>query len=135
MYPPSLLDTDILSELFKGHALVKAKAKEYIREHRRLTISIITKYEILKGLKAKGAQKQVDAFTRFCGHNIVLPITDSVVAKASDIYALLRQQGELISDADILVAAIAITNDLVFISNNSSHFTRIKGLRLDNWKI
>jgi tRNA(fMet)-specific endonuclease VapC len=65
MYPPSLLDTDILSELFKGHNLVKSRAAEYMREHSRLTISHITKYEILKGLKAKKAQKQIDAFTKF----------------------------------------------------------------------
>lgn len=75
MYPPSLLDTDILSKLFKGHNLVKRKASEYIREHSRLTISHITKYGILTGLKAKKAQKQIDAFIIFCRHNIVLPIT------------------------------------------------------------
>ena len=55
MHQPSLLDTDILSELFKGNSSVKARASEYIGEHRRLTISLITKYEILKGLKAKKA--------------------------------------------------------------------------------
>jgi tRNA(fMet)-specific endonuclease VapC len=53
MHPAAILDTDILSELFKEHELVKQRAAEYIREHSRLTISHITKYEILKGLKAK----------------------------------------------------------------------------------
>jgi len=135
MYPPSLLDTDILSELFKGHTLVKTRAAEYIREHNRLTISYITRYEILKGLKAKKAQKQIDAFNKFCIHNTVLPITDDVIVKAADIYASLKEQGELISDADILVAAIAITNNLVLITNNTEHFSRVKDLQLDNWKI
>lgn len=135
MHALSLLDTDILSELFKGHNLVKSKAAEYIAEHERLTISHITKYEILKGLKAKKAQKQIDAFNKFCIHNTVLPITDDVIVKAADIYASLKEQGELISDGDILVAAIAITNNLVLITNNTSHFSRIKDLQLDNWKI
>ncbi len=135
MYPPSLLDTDILSELFKGHILVKTRAAEYIREHKRLTISHITRYEILKGLKAKKAQKQIDAFNKFCIHNTVLPITDDVIVKAADIYASLKEQGELISDSDILVAAIAITNNLVLITNNTEHFSRVKDLQLDNWKI
>ncbi len=135
MYPPSLLDTDILSELFKGHSLVKTRTAEYIRKHKRLTISHITRYEILKGLKAKKAQKQIDAFNKFCIHNTVLPITDDVIVKAADIYASLKEQGELISDADILVAAIAITNNLVLITNNTEHFSRVKDLQLDNWKI
>lgn len=135
MYPPSLLDTDILSELFKGHNLVKSRAAEYIREHNRLTISHITKYEILKGLKAKKARKQIDAFNRFCKANAILPITDDVIVKAADIYADLKEQGVIISDADILVAAIAITNNLVLVTNNTTHFSQIEGLQLENWKI
>ena len=87
MHPPSLLDTDILSELFKGNTIVKARTSEYIKEHDRLIISHIAKYEILKGLKAKKAQKQIDAFMMFCKVNIVLPITDDVIIKAADIYA------------------------------------------------
>ena len=134
MHHPSLLDTDILSELFKGNNLVKSKTAEYIREHSRLTISLITKYEILKGLKAKKAEKQIDSFNRFCENNFVLPITDEVVVKAADIYASLREQGTIISDADILVAAIAIINNLTLVTNNTEHFLKITALKLDNWK-
>jgi predicted nucleic acid-binding protein len=49
MYPQSLLDTDILSELFKKNPNVRGKTVEYLAEHKRLTISHITKYEVLKG--------------------------------------------------------------------------------------
>lgn len=135
MQPQSLLDTDILSELFKKNPRVRDKAVEYLARHKRLTISHITKYEVLKGLKAKKADKQVKLFYRFCSANIVLPITDDVIIKAADIYASLKQNGSIISDADILVAAIAIVNDLVLVTNNTNHFSRIKGLKLDNWKI
>lgn len=135
MHPPSLLDTDILSELFKGNEAVKTKVSEYISEHLNLTISHITKYEILKGLKAKKAQKQINAFNIFCNANTIIPITDDVIIKASDIYAELREQGKVISDADIFVAAIAITNKFTLITNNISHFSRIKDLKLDNWMV
>ncbi|MBF0559015.1 MAG: type II toxin-antitoxin system VapC family toxin [Nitrospirae bacterium] len=134
MHPPSLLDTDILSELFKGNDSIKTKAAAYIHEHTQLTISQITKYEVLKGLKAKDAQKQIGVFLKFCEHNIVLSITDSAILKAADIYAALKKQGKLISDADILVAAIAITTNLILVTNNIDHFSRIDGLQLDNWK-
>jgi tRNA(fMet)-specific endonuclease VapC len=39
----------------------------------------------------------------------------------------------LIEDADILMAAIAIVEDLILITNNTSHFNRVKGLSFDNW--
>ncbi len=134
MYFPSLIDTDILSEFFKGNSQVRTRAEEYISEHKRLTISHIQKYEILKGLKAKNAKKQIKAFEMFCDANITLPITDDVIEKASEIYASLKATGILISDADILVAAIAIVNNLTLITNNTNHFSRIKVLKLDNWK-
>lgn len=134
MHPISLLDTDILSELFKEHERVTAEASEYIRQHGSLTISHITKYEILKGLKAKKATKQIIAFHTFCTLNNILPITDAVIEKAADIYAALKEKGSIISDADILVAAIAFVNGYTLISNNTDHFSRIDGLQLANWK-
>ncbi len=84
---------------------------------------------------AKKAQKQIDLFVTFCKFNTVLPITDDVIFKAANIYASLREQGLVISDADIFVASIAITNNLVLVTNNTNHFSRIQGLLLDNWKI
>src|SRR3989338_9767660 len=81
MYKPSLLDTDILSELFKGHGAVISHASGYISQYGYLTISQIAKYEILKGLKSKKAQKQTEIFNRFCSVNTVLPITDDVIVR------------------------------------------------------
>ncbi len=133
--PPSLLDTDILSELFRKNPKILARASDYIGIHRCLNISQITKYEILKGLKAKKAEKQIELFNRFCAINNVLPITDDVIVKAADIYASLKEKGCIISDADILVAAIAVVHNLVLVTNNTNHFSRIEGLLLNNWKI
>src|SRR6185503_21382187 len=96
------LDTDILSLLMRKNRSVLARAKEYLSEHDQFTISIITRYEILRGLKAKGAQQQASRFEDFCAKNRVLPITDDVVLRAADIYADLYRTGALISDADIL---------------------------------
>jgi predicted nucleic acid-binding protein len=39
----------------------------------------------------------------------------------------------LIEDADILMAAIAIDEKLILITNNTGHFNRIKELKIDNW--
>lgn len=68
-----VLDTDILLLLMRKNSSVLARAKEYLSEHGRFTISIITRYEILRGLKAKGAQQQASRFEDFCARNRVLP--------------------------------------------------------------
>ena len=51
--PAVLLDTDILSELLKQHPFVLQRVRTYLAEHERLAFSIITRYELLRGLKAK----------------------------------------------------------------------------------
>lgn len=133
-YLPSLLDTDTLSELFKNTPAVKKRATEYLFQHHSFYLSQINKYEILKGLKSKQAVKQVAAFEKFCNLNVVLSLTDKAITKAADIYADLKQRGLLITDADILVAAIALAHNLTLVTSNVSHFKRIKELRVENWK-
>ena len=105
-----VLDTDILSAVMKKNPVVIPKARSYLAEHGQFTLSILTRYEILRGLKAKGAAKQAIAFDRFCATNVVLPLTDEVVVKAAEIYAELSGRGALIGDADILIAASAPAN-------------------------
>ena len=83
--------------------------------------------------KSEVRHAKVAAFNSFCQGNEVLPITDPVVVRAADIYADLRARGQLIPDADILVAATAIENGLVLATNNLSDFVRIPGLQIDNW--
>ena len=131
--PRFILDTDILSLLMRKNAAVLARAGAYLSEHRRFTISIITRYEILRGLKAKGALKQAERFADFCARNQVLPIEDNVIAQAADIYADLYKRGELIADADILIAASAMANGCGIVTNNEAHFRRIAGLQVENW--
>jgi tRNA(fMet)-specific endonuclease VapC len=51
----ALLDTDILSALMRGVPAVVGKAGAHLAEQGRFRFSVITRYEILRGLKAKGA--------------------------------------------------------------------------------
>lgn len=128
-----VLDTDILSAVMKKNPVVIPKARSYLAEHGQFTLSILTRYEILRGLKAKGAAKQAIAFDRFCATNVVLPLTDEVVVKAAEIYAELRGRGALIGDADILIAASALVHGLGVLTNNEDHFRRITNLQVENW--
>jgi tRNA(fMet)-specific endonuclease VapC len=45
----------------------------------------------------------------------------------------LKRKGEILPDSDLFIAAIAIANGLVLVSNNERHFSRIGELRLENW--
>ena len=133
MEPKSLLDTDVLSGLMRKTPGALNRARTYLADHRQLTISLLTRFEILRGLKAKRATAQLAAFDLFCMSNEVLPMTDHVIVRAADIYADLHSCGQLIADADILIAATALENSLVMATNNLADFGRIAGLQIDNW--
>ena len=133
MEPKTLLDTDVLSGLMRRTPAALNRARTYLADYRQLTISLVTRLEILRGLKAKRATAQLAAFDSFCRNNEVLPISDQIIVRAADIYADLHIRGQLIPDADILIAATAIENSLVMATNNLSDFGRIAGLRIDNW--
>ncbi len=94
---------------------------------------MITRYEVLRGLKARNATRRQETFERFCAANILLPLSDEVIVRASEIYADLYQRGEMIGDADILIAATALVEGYGLATNNERHFGRIEGLDIDNW--
>jgi tRNA(fMet)-specific endonuclease VapC len=129
----ALLDSDVLSALMKRDAVAVLRAREYLAQHSQLSFSTITRFEILRGLKAKQATSQVGRFELFCGACEILSITDAIVDRAADIYAELHRVGKLIGDADILIAATALDARLDLVSNNASHFGRVAGLNVISW--
>jgi tRNA(fMet)-specific endonuclease VapC len=129
----ALLDTDTLSAAMKRHPAVLAKLGDYLAVHGLLSFSIITRYEVLRGLKAKNATTQIQTFESVCAASEIIPLTDEIVVKAADIYADLRQRGEPIGDADILIAASCLVHGLAVVTNNESHFGRIPRLHVENW--
>jgi tRNA(fMet)-specific endonuclease VapC len=132
----ALLDTDTLSEIMKGvDPHVRDNARRYLAIFRHFTFSIITRYEILRGLKARRATRQMARFDQRCQHSQVLPLTDDIIVQAAEVYALLYQEGQLISDADILIAATALKHNLVMVTENVNHFRRIPGLSLESWRV
>lgn len=49
------------------------------------------------------------------------------------IRAQLEKKGTKLDSMDLLIASIAIDNDLTLVTRNANHFSRIPGLRLETW--
>ena len=56
------------------------------------------------------------------------------IVRAADIYADLYRRGQLISDADILLAATALTHGTILVTENPAHFSRVPELRIQSWR-
>ncbi|MFZ2727819.1 MAG: type II toxin-antitoxin system VapC family toxin [Methylococcaceae bacterium] len=131
----ALIDTDILSLYFRDNQNVVENFSRYLTQHDCINISIITYYEILSGLKHCDANKQIESFLQFVAQNNIVPLTTEAIDISAEKYAQLRKQGTAVDDIDLLIAGIAIANNLELITNNTRHFEKVSGLELSNWSI
>jgi len=127
-------DTNIITAFLKNDLSVVKKVSDYLERFDKLSINIISYYEILRGLKDIGNEQRVRKFEEFIEENELLSIRKETIQKAAEIYAYLKTEGNLIEDADILMAAIALVENLVLITDNVRHFRRVKNLPIENWK-
>jgi len=133
---PSMIDTDTLSYFLRHHPDIVEKFQQYLKKYDKINLSIISYYEMLGGLKHKDAYRQLDKFQVFMKDStVLLPVTDYSCQIASEIYAMLRKQGKPLDNMDILIASIAIENELVLVTHNRKHFGRIKNLEIEDWSI
>jgi tRNA(fMet)-specific endonuclease VapC len=128
-----LLDTDIFSYILAGREPFATRARAYVQEVGRFSISLITFYEALRGLRFSQATAQLDRFERFARTNEIIALDIPICRAAAEIHVTLRRQGRLLPDADLLIAATALVRGYTLATRNLKHFQRIPGLALDDW--
>lgn len=127
-----LLDTDTVIYSLKGHPQVVAN----LGHHRTdpLAVSIITLMELSYG--AHKSQQPTANLAKVHALKESLEVIRLGPAEA-DIFgrhkAELERSGTPLDDFDLAIAACALTHNLTLVTNNTTHFTRIPGLRLENW--
>ena len=133
MMNPALIDTDTISLFLRNQPQVVANFRTYLGQHDGLNFSIITYYEIVSGLKHRDAKKQLASFLELASHSNILPLTEQSATISADIYASLRVAGTPVDDIDLLIAGIALVNNLVLVTHNTKYFGRISQLQLVDW--
>jgi tRNA(fMet)-specific endonuclease VapC len=128
-----LLDTNIVTAIVKKNEMVNNKLEEVTFLGQKIFISCITYYEVKRGLLYANASKQLSAFKGLCRKAGLLFLGDiGIIEKASEIHADLKRRGRPIQDADILIAATAITRGLILVSDDSD-MQRVLGITVENW--
>jgi tRNA(fMet)-specific endonuclease VapC len=128
-----LLDTDIISFFLKGVPQVKGQFEVTFEHYGYFNLSIMSYYEIMSGLKFKDAKKQMLVFEELLQVCRVLPLNLDIALLASEIFAELRRNNQMIGHSDVLIGATALHHNLKMVTNNQAHFTRIPHLEIENW--
>lgn len=131
----ALLDTDMLSEVLKRrNSQILSHARRYLAAQNRFAFSNMTIYEIVRGLKATEATRQLSHFHAVINSSEVIPIDLPILMRAADLWAAGKQGGYPCEDADLIIAATALETGQVLVTGNTTHFTWIAGLTLEDWR-
>jgi tRNA(fMet)-specific endonuclease VapC len=132
-----LLDTNIVSDLVRNP---QGKVARHVRTvgEKHVCTSIIVAAELRYAANKKRADKkgsprlssQLDAVL---GVLEVLPFETPADASYGLLRTRLEQAGTPIGANDLLIAAQALALGCVIVTDNEREFSRVKGLRLQNW--
>ncbi len=84
--------------------------------------------------KSEKPEKNRKVLDNFLTGVQILPIFHSLDLFAKE-KARLQKAGTPIDDFDLLIGATAITHKLIMVTNNTNHFKRIHGIKLEDWTI
>ena len=87
------------------------------------------KYGVENSKTVEAMRKIIDAFIP---NFFVIPVYNSLDVYAKE-KAKLRKQGLMIDDFDILIGATAVSNNMVMVTNNVAHLSRLDNIVIEDW--
>jgi len=127
-----MFDTDIASFFMKDNPKsVRRKAAEHSKDE--FCISAITYAELMFGLK-RNYSKQLDFWLNEILVKLKVIAFDNACAEVyGDVRTMLEKSGLPLDNMDMLIASSAISTNAVLVSHNIKHFSKIKGLKVEDW--
>lgn len=127
-----LLDSNAVSDLVRNpDGLIADRIRRVGESH--IATSAIVASEIRYGAEKKGSKKLTAQVAAVLERLQVLPFS----VPADKTYGLLRAQleriGRPIGALDLLIAAHALTLGYTVVTDNVREFSRVRGLRIENW--
>ncbi|NBV81599.1 MAG: tRNA(fMet)-specific endonuclease VapC [Burkholderiaceae bacterium] len=127
-----LLDTNVVIYVLK-HRPIKV-LETFNKNTNRMAISSITLSELIYGAeKSVKIDKNLEAIEDFISHLEVLPYDAKASQHYGQIKAGLEKKGKIIGENDIHIAAHAISQGLILVTNNLKEFKRAPNIALENW--
>jgi tRNA(fMet)-specific endonuclease VapC len=129
-----LLDTNVCIRFLTGR---NPKVGERINDSPRGDIAIcdIVKAELLYGaFKSNRKPANIALLSAFFAQFTSLPFNEAAAYHYSRLRAYLKPAGQPIGPLDLQIAAIALANSLTIVTHNTREFSRVPGLRIDDWE-
>jgi tRNA(fMet)-specific endonuclease VapC len=127
-----LLDTNVVSDLVRNPQGKVARQVRRVGE-KHVCTSIIVAAELRYGTDKKGSPRLSSQLDEVLGVLEVLPFETPADTSYGLLRTRLERAGTPIGANDLLIAAQALTLGCVIVTDNEREFSRVEGLRLQNW--
>jgi len=128
-----LLDTDICIYIAKHKPMSVLKKFEQLSVG-EVGMSIITYGELLYGAeKSHHPKKTLNTVEEIIKLIPPIPLSVDVGKNYGKIRGKLEKQGKLIGNNDLWIAAHALAEGLILVTNNVKEFSRVPHLKIENW--
>ena len=129
-----LLDTNVCIHILKGISEnIKIKIKNIPND--QIVIPSIVRFELFYGAqKSNNSVKSMTLIKEFFNSFSSIGFDDNIAETCGEIRAYLEKLGTPIGPYDLLIAATAISKDLILVTNNTKEFIRVKNIQLQDWQ-
>jgi len=129
-----LLDTNVCIRFLNGtHPAIAAQMRATAPTD--IALCSVVKAELLFGARRSShVQANLQLLARFFQPFACLAFDDRCAEEAGQIRATLADQGNPIGPNDVLIAATARAHDATLVTHNQNEFSRVTGLRLEDWE-
>ncbi len=127
-----MLDTNVVSDMVRnpgGAAVMRSK----VVGTESLCLSAVTVCELRFGLRKKNSPTLASRVEAFLAAIPALPFEPEISVLFADIRYWLEHKGTPIGPYDMLIAAHALSLDLTLVTANVREFSRVEGLKVENW--
>jgi len=128
-----LLDSCTISDFMKGETNTTQKLKSLSPSI--IYTTTITQMEIRYGLLRRfdSGHRYFDFLKEFFSAITILPFNEKAADQAAIIRKTLEAKGTPIGAYDILIAAVALSENLTIVTSNEKEFLRVDNLIIENW--
>jgi len=130
-----LLDTNVLIQVLR--AKEPRHILERIEQHAEdeIVVCAVVRMELIAGaLRSDRADQNLLLVEELLGDFDSLPLDDAAADQAGRVRAVLESAGKSIGPNDLLIAGIALSNNLTLVTHNTAEFSRIPGLNIEDWE-
>lgn len=121
-----VVDTDVLIDYFAGISPSAEAVTRLLRED-HLAVTTLSLFELACGAQTPQQLQDIELLVE-AAHLLGLDVPAAL--RAGAIYRELRQRGQLLGTADLLIAGCCLTEELPLLTRNVEPFGRVRGLKL-----